>query len=147
VTDFVTLQTGKPNSPNSFFLSYSDMAKEQQLSNTEGGCWAEVSPLTTSAESTPVDAFLRKLVGTVIARGDLEYAEMVVQDCVLTLIEMGYHDEMQIMAKLQILLRKQAASEKKELQRPWQKLAEQFVFMTGTNAQALMNKNEDDKQE
>lgn len=122
------------------------MAKEQQLSNTEDGCWAEVSPLTTSAESTPVDAFLRKLVGTVIARGDLEYAEMVVQDCVLTLIEMGYHDEMQIMAKLQILLRKQAASEKKELQRPWQKLAEQFVFMTGTNAQALMNKNEDDKQ-
>ena len=123
------------------------MDKERQLPKTDGSCWAESSPSTAGTESNQTVALLKQIMAVVAMRGDLDYAQDVAHDMLLALLQCGYGEEAACISKLELTLRQQQLNEKTKQQRQFpEKLADQLNLLTGSAAQALLEKDKKEGQ-
>ena len=90
------------------------MEERRQLPANEGGCWDELSALRTGEESNPMVAFLKQNLAVAASRGDLDYAEKVIQDLTISLLQSRLFEQAKMMSDVELALRKMKLAEKKE---------------------------------
>ena len=90
------------------------MEERRQLPANEGGCWDELSALITGEESNPMVAFLKQNLAVAASRGDLDYAEKVIQDLTISLLQSRLFEQAKMMSDVELALRKMKLAEKKE---------------------------------
>ena len=91
-----------------------EVEERRQLPANEGGCWDELSALITGEESNPMVAFLKQNLAVAASRGDLDYAEKVIQDLTISLLQSRLFEQAKMMSDVELALRKMKLAEKKE---------------------------------
>ena len=91
-----------------------EVEERRKLPANEGGCWDELSALITGEESNPMVAFLKQNLAVAASRGDLDYAEKVIQDLTISLLQSRLFEQAKMMSDVELALRKMKLAEKKE---------------------------------